>query len=72
MLNLRHIATGVAVVAVAGVIWYARSKDTRSKRGEWLRTIKFNGKWEKMAAIEPSQVIPWPVSAHMHTVVLPP
>jgi len=55
--SVQQMAVGAAVAAVAGVIWYARSKQMRNKRAEWLRTISFNGKWEKMAQIDPSQLL---------------
>ena len=55
--SMQNLATGVAVAAVAGVIWYARNKDSRNKRSEWLRTISFNGKWEKFAGCDPSQLL---------------
>merc|ERR1719230_1628307 len=55
--SVHQMAAGIAVAAVAGVIWYARSKQMRNKRAEWLRTISFNDKWEKMASIDPSQLL---------------
>ncbi|KAL1512098.1 hypothetical protein AB1Y20_005369 [Prymnesium parvum] len=47
---------GIALAAVAAIL-YRQIVQKRSPRASWLRTISFNGKWEKFVAVDPSQLL---------------
>lgn len=58
MVHLREAlaAAGIASAAV-GVFLYRQYSKGKAHRSSWLRTIKFNGTWEKFVGSDPSQLL---------------
>ena len=51
------VAVGVMAAAAIAAILYKQMKQQASSRASWLRTITFNGKWDRLVAADPSQLL---------------
>ena len=51
------VAVSVVAAAAIAAVLYRQMKQQASSRANWLRTISFNGKWDKFAGAEPSQLL---------------